>query len=273
MKPFCEMGSHGNWLYQISFIKRSSIVTTCICHLHRIQAFLNMKTKLINGHPHIQHEVPKYSSEEMLSRSKEYYDWLNTRRTVRDISSDPIPLEVVQNIIMAASTAPSGAHKQPWTFCIVSDPTIKKLIRQAAEKEEYESYNSRMSERWKKDLEAIGTDWNKPFLEEAPYLIVVFKRAYEIDEEGIKQNNYYVNESVGIACGMLISAIHHAGLVTLTHTPSPMNFLQKILKRPENERPFLLLPIGLSKEEVFVPDLKRKDFKQVIVSSRLLTSN
>jgi iodotyrosine deiodinase len=201
----------------------------------------------------------------MLSKSKEYYEWLDSRRTVRDISSDPIPFEVVENIIMAASTAPSGAHKQPWTFCVVSDPVIKKQIRQAAEKEEYESYNSRMSERWKKDLEPIGTDWKKPFLEEAPYLTVVFKRAYEIDKDGNKQNNYYVNESVGIACGMLISAIHHAGLVTLTHTPSPMNFLQKILKRPENERPYLLLPIGKAKEEVYVPDLERKKINDIML--------
>ncbi|MDP4679669.1 MAG: nitroreductase family protein [Cyclobacteriaceae bacterium] len=222
-----------------------------------------MKTKRINGHPHIQHEVPKYSPEEMLSRSKDYYDWLNTRRTVRDISSDPIPIEVIDNIIMAASTAPSGAHKQPWTFCVVSDPEIKQQIRQAAEKEEYESYKNRMSDQWKKDLEPIGTDWNKPFLEEAPYLIVVFKRVYETDDKGNKQNNYYVNESVGIACGMLISAIHHAGLVTLTHTPSPMNFLQKILERPENERPFLLLPVGKAKKEVYIPKLERKKLKEV----------
>jgi iodotyrosine deiodinase len=224
-----------------------------------------MKAKLINGHPHIQHEVPKYSHEEMLSKSKEYYEWLDRRRTVRDISSDPIPLEVVKNIIMAASTAPSGAHKQPWTFCLVSDSAIKNQIRQAAEKEENESYNSRMSDRWKKDLEPIGTDWKKPFLEEAPYLIVVFKRVYEIDKDGNKQNNYYVNESVGIACGVLISAIHHAGLVTLTHTPSPMNFLQKILNRPENERPYLLLPIGKAKDEVFVPDLRRKKINDMML--------
>lgn len=166
---------------------------------------------------------------------------------------------------MAASTAPSGAHKQPWTFCLVSDSAIKNQIRQAAEKEENESYNSRMSDRWKKDLEPIGTDWKKPFLEEAPYLIVVFKRVYEIDKDGNKQNNYYVNESVGIACGVLISAIHHAGLVTLTHTPSPMNFLQKILNRPENERPYLLLPIGKAKDEVFVPDLRRKKINDMML--------
>ncbi|MFY0652958.1 MAG: nitroreductase family protein [Cyclobacteriaceae bacterium] len=225
-----------------------------------------MENKMINGYKHVRHLVPEYDDDEMLTRTKEYYDWLDTRRTVRDIASEPIPEEVIENIIMAASTAPSGAHKQPWTFCVISDKKIKSEIRKAAEKEEYESYKVRMSERWKKDLEPIGTDWNKPFLEEAPYLIVVFKRAYEIDEEGNKQNNYYVNESVGIACGMLISAIHHAGLVTLTHTPSPMNFLQKILNRPENERPFLLVPVGKAKEDVFVPDLRRKGLNAIIES-------
>lgn len=223
-----------------------------------------MKSKLINGYRHVQYQPSIFSSREMVERSKKFYSWLDTRRTVRDISDNPVPKEVVENIVMAASTAPSGAHKQPWTFCVVGDADIKKKIRSAAEKEEYESYNGRMSERWKKDLEPIGTNWDKPFLEEAPYLIVVFKRAYEIDEAGTKHNNYYVNESVGIACGMLISAIHNAGLVALTHTPSPMNFLQKILKRPDNERPFLLLPVGLPKEEAFVPDLNRKTQHEVI---------
>ena len=148
---------------------------------------------------------------------------------------------------------------------MVSNPEIKSKIRIAAEKEERESYEKRMSERWKKDLEHIGTDANKPFLEEAPYLIIVFKKAYDLDKNGNKFNNYYVNESVGIACGMLITAIHNAGLVTLTHTPSPMNFLSKILKRPSNERPFLLLPIGYPKEPVYVPDLQRKPLDEIAI--------
>ena len=165
---------------------------------------------------------------------------------------------------MAGSTAPSGAHKQPWTFCAISNSELKTKIRKAAEKEEYDSYNGRMSERWIKDLKPIGTDWNKPFIEEAPWVIIVFKRVFErIDGE--KNNNYYVNESVGIACGMIISAIHKAGLVTLTHTPSPMNFLTKILERPENERPYLLLPVGYPKDEVYVPHLKRKELGEVAV--------
>jgi len=165
---------------------------------------------------------------------------------------------------MTASSAPSGAHKQPWTFCLVSDTKIKSKIRVAAEKEEYQSYNSRMSQEWLDDLKAFGTDWHKSFLEQAPWLIIVFKKVYDLDN-GKKRTNYYVNESVGIACGLLIAAIHQAGLVALTHTPSPMNFLSEVLKRPENERPFLLVPVGYPDEEAYVPDLKRKPLEEVAV--------
>jgi len=221
-----------------------------------------MDTKEINGHLHVRYMRETYEPEECIKRAENFYEWLNTRRTVREISDKPVARKVIEKLILAASTAPSGAHKQPWTFCAVSDPHLKRQIREAAEKEEYESYNKRMSERWLQDLEPMGTNWQKPFLEDAPWLIVVFKRVHE-HEDGEKVNNYYVNESVGIACGMLISAIHHAGLVTLTHTPSPMNFLSKILKRPENERPYLLLPVGYPEEEVYVPDLKRKPLKDV----------
>lgn len=219
-------------------------------------------TKEINGHKHVLYQRKTFSPEDATERAKSYYEWLDTRRTVREISNKPIPKELIDNLIMAASTAPSGAHKQPWTFCAISNTDIKSKIREAAEKEEFDSYNGRMSDRWLKDLAPIGTDWNKPFLENAPWLIVVFKRVHE-HIDGEKVNNYYVNESVGIACGMLISAIHNAGLVTLTHTPSPMNFLTKILSRPENERPFLLLPIGYPKNEVYVPDLQRKPLGEV----------
>lgn len=224
-----------------------------------------MKTKEINGYTHVAHTPNQYSEAEMLNRSKFFYQWMDERRTVREISDKPIPEGIIENMVLTASTAPSGAHKQPWTFCVVSNAEIKKAIREAAEKEEYDSYNGRMSERWKQDLEPIGTDWDKPFIEAAPYLIIVFKKVYELDDEGNKHNNYYVNESVGIACGILISAIHNAGLVTLTHTPSPMNFLGKILKRPENERAYLLLPVGYPQDEVFVPSLERKDIDEVIV--------
>ena len=219
--------------------------------------------KMMDGYPFVAYSHESYSEEEMLFRSKVFYDWMNKRRTVRDFSEKAIPKEVIENIILTASTAPSGAHKQPWTFCIVSDPSIKSDIRKAAEKEEYESYHSRMSEEWLEDIKPLQTDWKKPFLETAPYLIVVFKKAYDLMPDGRKKTNYYVNESVGLACGFLLAAIHHAGLVALTHTPSPMNFLMTILKRPENERPFLLIPVGYPHSETYVPKLERKPIESV----------
>jgi len=217
----------------------------------------------IKGFKHIKFNQTEFSYEEMVNKSESFYQWMNTRRSVREFSDKPVPKEVIENIIKTASTAPSGAHKQPWSFCVVSNPKIKSEIRKAAELEEKESYENRMSDRWLKDLEHLGTDMNKPFLEIAPWLIIVFKRAFEYDENGEKYNNYYVNESVGLAAGMLITAIHNAGLATLTHTPSPMRFLSKILDRPDNERPFLLLPVGYAKDPVFVPDLKRKKLNEI----------
>ena len=224
-----------------------------------------MQTKLINSFPFISYSKNTYATDEMEIRSREFFDWINTRRTVRDFSDKAIPEKVIENIILSASTAPSGAHKQPWTFCVVKDPQIKKQIRSAAELEEKESYENRMTDEWLKDLQPIGTDWRKPFLEIAPYLIVVFKRSYELENENHKHQNYYVTESCGIACGFLLSAIHNAGLVALTHTPSPMNFLTKILNRPENEKPYLLIPVGYPAEECWVPDLKRKSISDVCV--------
>ncbi len=220
----------------------------------------------------MQHTEPKfapykgirYTRPEMLNRSREFYQFLDKRRTVRDFSDKAVAREVVENIVMAASTAPSGAHKQPWVFCVVANPDIKKKIREAAEKEEYLNYNGRMPEDWLQDLQAFGTDWRKPFLETAPYLIAVFKKAYDIGN-GEKRKNYYVNESVGLACGFLLAAIHHAGLVALTHTPSPMNFLQEILERPENERPFLLIPVGYPADDARIPCLARKTIEEVLV--------
>lgn len=222
-------------------------------------------TKLINGYPFIKYSRESYEADEMMDRSASFAAWMGKRRTCRDFSEKPIPRSVIEHIIMTASTAPSGAHKQPWTFCVISDPVIKKQIRVAAEKEEKESYEGRMSEEWLKDLEPIGTDWQKPFLETAPYLIIVFKRSYEFEINGHKRQNYYVTESVGLACGFLLAAIYHAGLVALTHTPSPMNFLSKILNRPENEKPFLLIPVGYAAEECWVPQLKRKELNEVAV--------
>ena len=205
-----------------------------------------------------------YDQAEMIRRSQEFYQWMDTRRSLRVFSDKEVPREVIENIIQAASTAPSGAHKQPWTFCAVSDPAIKSKIREAAEKEEYENYHGRMSDRWLDDLKVFDTNWHKPFLEIAPWLIIVCKRAYE-KEDGEKTNNYYVNESVGLACGMLLTAIHHAGLVALTHTPSPMNFLTKILERPVNERPFLLIPVGYPPEDATVPVLGRKSLDEMAI--------
>lgn len=203
------------------------------------------------------------SPEQMLERSGAVLDESKKRRSIRDFSPEKFPREILENIIMTASSAPSGANKQPWTFCIVEDAKIKSEIRKAAEKEEYENYHGRMSDTWLRDLAPLGTDEHKPFLEIAPYLVVIFKRVYE-DVEGEKHNNYYVNESVGIASGMFIMALHQAGLATLTHTPSPMNFLQKILKRPENERAFLLLPVGYPAEGAEVPVISKKEKGEVI---------
>ena len=214
-------------------------------------------------YPFIPYQKETYSPEEMRKRALEFYAWANKRRTVRTFSPAPIPAGVIDNIIRTAGTAPSGANKQPWTFCVVTDPVIKKKIREEAEKEEKLSYENRMSEEWLEDLEPLGTDDIKPFLEIAPALIIVFKRSFENMPDGKKRQNYYVTESVGLACGFLLIAIHHAGLAALTHTPSPMNFLSKILNRPENEKPFLLIPVGYPAENTTVPDIQRKGIDEI----------
>lgn len=208
-----------------------------------------------------------YSSptdEELLAKAHEYKTLMQNRRSIRFFSDRHVAKEVIEDLIMTAASAPSGAHKQPWTFCAVSSPLIKNQIRIAAEAEEYINYQSRMSEEWLDDLKKFDTNHIKPFLEIAPWLIVVFKKTYDLID-GAKRKNYYVSESVGIAAGMLISAIHNAGLVTLTHTPSPMNFLQEILGRPENEKPYLLLPVGYPDDGALVPDLLRKTVEEVVV--------
>ncbi len=219
---------------------------------------------LIDGYKHLRYTPKVFSEEEMLIKSKTYFNLLNSRRSVRQFSNKPVSIKIIENIIKTASTAPSGANKQPWTFCVVENPEIKKKIRIAAEQEEERSYTERMSTTWLNDLKHLGTDAQKPFLETAPYLIAVFKKPYEYDTDGNKHQNYYVNESVGLACGFLISAIHQAGLVTLTHTPSPMRFLEKILNRPENERAFLLLPVGYASEKTYVPYISRKSITDVM---------
>ncbi|MCB0733648.1 MAG: nitroreductase family protein [Bacteroidetes bacterium] len=215
-------------------------------------------------YPFVEHHVAPRSEQELSERAITFYQAMNTRRTVRDFSDKPVPRHVIDDIIRTAGTAPSGAHKQPWTFCVVGNPEIKTAIRKAAEEEEYENYHGRMSEEWKKDLAPLGTDWHKPFLEIAPWLIIVFRKVYDL-EEGQKRKNYYVQESVGLAAGFLLAAIHQAGLVSLTHTPSPMNFLSEILKRPENEKPFLLIPVGYPAERVMVPDIQRKKLEDIAI--------
>ena len=190
---------------------------------------------------------------------------MDPRRSVRTFSPRAVDRETIENLISIAASAPSGAHKQPWTFVAVSDPAIKSQIRAAAEKEEYENYTSRMSQEWLDDLAPFGTDWQKPFLEIAPWLIVMFRQVHGVNADGTRAKHYYVGESVGIAAGFLLAAIHQAGLVSLTHTPSPMNFLQKLLGRPDNERPFLLIPVGYAAEGSVVPDLRRKSLDEVAV--------
>jgi iodotyrosine deiodinase len=219
---------------------------------------------MTNTNGFVSYTKESYSPDEMIKRSAEYHQWLDQRRTVRIFSDRDVPKRVIDNLILSASTAPSGAHKQPWMFCAVQNPEIKSKIREAVEVEEKISYEKRMAERWLRDLEPLGTDWQKPYLEVAPWLIVVFKKPYEIID-GKKVNNYYVSESVGIATGMLLTAIHHVGLVALTHTPSPMNFLSKILNRPTNEKPYLLIPVGYPAENTMVPDLKRKELNEICV--------
>ncbi len=212
----------------------------------------------------VPYEPLNFSENQMKQRVKDFFQFMDKRRSLRVFSDRPVPKDVIENLIRTASTAPSGAHMQPWTFCAVSSAEIKSQIREAAEKEEYENYNGRMSERWLKDLEPFGTDHIKPFLEIAPWLIIVMKRSYEL-VDGEKKNNYYATESVGLATGFLLVAIHNAGLVALTHTPSPMNFLSKVLERPENEKPFLLIPVGYAADDAEVPDLKRKPLDEIAV--------
>lgn len=201
--------------------------------------------------------------ESMITSSWDYYQLMSRRRTVRDFSDQPVPQEVLENVILAAGTAPSGANMQPWHFVVVQDSAVKKRIREAAEIEERELYEHRASEEWLDALAPLGTDANKPFLETAPALIAIFLKKFTIDEKGEKQKNYYTAESVGIATGMLITALHTSGLVTLTHTPSPMKFLGDILERPDHERPFLLLVCGYPADDVMVPDIKRYALEEI----------
>ena len=212
-------------------------------------------------------EFERRSVESQLQRARDFFDLMRRRRTVREFSPDPVPYELIELAIKTAGSAPSGANQQPWHFTIVSDDEIKRRIRFAAEEEERENYSGRFPDEWLEALAPLGTDSHKDFLEIAPYLIVVFKIDYGIEKQpdgGERRiKHYYVNESVGIACGMLLAALHHAGLATLTHTPNPMGFLSEILERPKNEKPFLLIPVGYPAEGVKVPDITKKTFEEI----------
>ena len=199
----------------------------------------------------------------MITQSNELMREMLNRRSIRDFSSEEIPEMVIKNVLKTAMAAPSGANKQPWKFVVVKDENIKKKIRIAAEKEEKKFYEHRATEEWLKDLNKFGTDWNKPFLENAPALIIVFRQSYD-NSGGGKRKNYYVNESVGIACGFLLMALQNAGLVSLTHTPSPMGFLERILKRPKNEKAYLLIPVGFPAENAEVPILNKKAYNRSV---------
>lgn len=201
----------------------------------------------------------------MAQRAESFYKEMDRRRTVREYSDRPVPAEIIRNAILTAGTAPSGAHKQPWTFAMIGDASIKEKVREAAEIEERENYQRRMPESWLQDLAPLGTDENKPFLTTCPWLIVIFAQAWAPGPNGEKLKHYYVNESVGIATGMLLAALHHAGLATLTHTPSPMGFLQKILGRPDHERAYMLIAVGYPKEGCQVPDISRKTIDEISI--------
>jgi nitroreductase len=205
----------------------------------------------------------EYPVDEMCSRARAFYEDVKRRRSVRQFSERPIPREVLDDCLRAASTAPSRANMQPWHFSVVGDPVVKWRIREAAEAEEREFYERRASPEWLEALEPLQTGPEKPFLQDAPYLIAIFAQSYAVAPDGSRVKHYYVQESVGIATGILITALHHAGLATLTHTPSPMGFLNEILERPQNERPFLLLITGYPHEEARVPDIHKKSLEEI----------
>jgi iodotyrosine deiodinase len=211
----------------------------------------------------IRYQHVAQQQADMLDAARAFYDQIKRRRTIREFSDQAVPVEIIEHALLAAGTAPSGANMQPWHFVVVSDKNTKRLIREYAEVEEREFYAHRASEEWLRALAPLGTDEHKPFLETAPYLIVVFAKKFSFDENGTRFKNYYTPESVGIATGMLLTALHTAGLVSLTHTPSPMKFLNKILNRPKDERPFLVVVTGYPAAAATVPDIKRLSLKEI----------
>jgi iodotyrosine deiodinase len=208
-----------------------------------------------------------YAPDKMKERARVFYEEMSTRRSVRDFSDQEVPQALIEYAIRTASTAPSGAHRQPWRFVAVDDPDLKHEIREAVEEEERKNYDERMTDEWLDALQPLGTDWEKPFLDTAPWIVVCFAESYGIDD-GEKIKNYYVQESVGIACGLFIAALHHMGLATLTHTPAPMKFLGQILHRPSNERPYILFPVGYPADDATVPDITRKPLDEVVQWNR-----
>ena len=217
------------------------------------------------NHPFEPLDFTRHDESTMRTRALDFHAEMDRRRSVRMLSDEPVPIDVIETAIRTASTAPSGAHLQPWRFVVIGNPEVKAQIRAAAEEEERVNYlENRMNEQWQQALAPIGTDHHKEFLEFAPWIVVLFEERFRIDTDGTKRNNYYVKESCGIAAGLFIAALHHAGLATLTHTPSPMAFLTKLLGRPSNERPFVLFPIGYPLEGVLVPSLERKPLDEVM---------
>lgn len=215
---------------------------------------------------HVPYQPERVDAAEAVSRGRAFFEKLDGRRSVRHFADTPVPREAIELAIRAASTAPSGAHRQPWRFVVIDSAELKSKIRAAAEEEEKISYEGgRMPPDWIEALAPLGTNWEKPFLEAVPYIVVLFEEIHSHNADGTKRKNYYVRESVGIAAGMFITALHHMGLSTLTHTPSPMGFLTELLGRPKNERPFILFPVGYPAEDAVVPDIKRKALQDVCV--------
>lgn len=221
--------------------------------------------ELVDGHPFRRYAPPVLPPEESLARARAWHDHLQERRSVRAFSDRPVPRELIELAIRSGSTAPSGAHQQPWTWVAVSNPALKTRIREAAEAEEARNYGGRMPPAWREALAPLGTDAIKPYLEIAPWLVVLFVQKHGVGPEGEHVKHYYARESVGIAAGFFLSAVHHMGLASLTHTPSPMAFLGELLGRPSNEQAFLLMPVGHPAEDCFVPDIHRKALSEVAV--------
>ena len=223
-------------------------------------------TEFRDGYPFIPHDVTRYPLDEMIGRGEEFFQLMDRRRSVREFSDESVERHLIETAIRTASTAPSGAHRQPWTFVVTGDAAIKREIRLAAEEEERKNYEGgRIPDDWREALAPLGTDSNKSYLETVPWIVVAFEQRYGYNPDGSRQKNYYVKESVGLACGLFVASLHTVGLATLTHTPSPMAFLTKVLGRPENERPFCLFPIGYPAAGCHVPDIARKPLEDVMV--------